>query len=252
MSRFKYAGKSADSDASIITKGQADALYASTKVDSTYVQTQIAANTSAMVTQSYVDTQDGLRAKKTDVDTADANYVPNAQKGVANGVATIGSDGYIPGVQLPTVVVDRVPFSVPGAITFTGIHEVNSTAVKTFQAGTLTIPDPGWPYVVWAIAVVQGASVAVTTAPATNYVGTENYGRIAVLGPADKLYSRCITTGNYGVDFFQAIPTANLNEVPAPLSGNLTLDLWLSLSAGSTYSFTSAGAFYYAMVLPAI
>ncbi len=140
---------------------------------------------------------------------------------------------------------------VNGTLTLSGTHEVISTTPKHFQAGSLSIVDPGWAYQVLVFVDLQGAATEAPQA-ATPWIGTGNYGKILVLGPADKVYAEGVSTGNDRNDFTQAVPYAALNAQPATLTGDLNLDLWLSLWSGTTYTFTSADARFYALVMPAI
>lgn len=255
MSNLKYVGRTPDGDSSILPKSYVDTTYATLKVDNVYVDSQIVVYTPAMVTPAYVDAEDALRAHKTDVDTADLNYVATTQRAVANGVASIGSDGYIPSAQLPTVISDRVPVFVNGSITMVAPHTCTHTTTKEFQAGSMTISDPGYPYRPLVFAVFQGGGTGDTT-PVDRWTGTGTYGKVVVLGPSDAVYAAGLSTGNFRNSFCYALPYAIGSQTPSSVTGSLTLDLWLSLwsSAGDPggYTFTTTGIQFFAMVFPAI
>ena len=56
---------------------------------------------------------------KSDVDHTH-DYIPNAEKGTANGVATLGADGKVPSTQLPSYVDDVLEFANKDAFPATG------------------------------------------------------------------------------------------------------------------------------------
>lgn len=56
---------------------------------------------------------------KSDVDHTH-DYIPNAEKGAANGVATLGADGKVPSTQLPSYVDDVLEFANKAAFPTTG------------------------------------------------------------------------------------------------------------------------------------
>jgi len=56
---------------------------------------------------------------KSDVDHTH-DYIPNAEKGAANGVATLGADGKVPSTQLPSYVDDVLEFANKDAFPATG------------------------------------------------------------------------------------------------------------------------------------
>ncbi len=249
---IRYLGPTPSTDGSILTKKWVDDTYATIRVDNAYVDSRTAMQIPTLITQAEVDALDNLRAKKADVTAADANYIHNSQKGVAGGIATINSSGYIPNTQIPATVSDRVPFAVPGSVTLTGIKEVLTTSPKEFQAGTLTIPDPGYPYQVFAFAEFRGASTESDPPLDPPIAGVASYGKVTILGPSDRIYAQGVSSGNYRFDSVRALPYAALNETSFVRNGTTTLDLWLSLWSGETYTYTGEGSSWYALVMPAI
>ena len=71
------------------------------------------------------------------------DYVPSSQKGVANGVATLGNDGKVPTAQLPSYVDDVIE-----AYTRSGTTPLSSTWLSLTDGGTALTPDNGKIYVV--------------------------------------------------------------------------------------------------------
>lgn len=76
--------------------------------------------------------------------TAASNAIPSSQKGVANGVATLGSDGKVPSSQLPSYVDDVVE-----AYIRSGQTALSSTWLATGSAsGTVITPESGVIYMI--------------------------------------------------------------------------------------------------------
>lgn len=109
MAKLTYVGRNPDSDAVVVPKSAADAAQAAAAVTTDSVATQIAGVAATLTTRSYVDAQDVGRAHITDVDAADALYVPASYLNAANGVAGLDSSGNLLSAQLPAgVKTDRV------------------------------------------------------------------------------------------------------------------------------------------------
>jgi len=251
MSGLQYVGRAPDSDFSVVHKKWVDDRYAQVKVDLAYVNSATTAALTSKVTTDYVDTQDNLRAKSADVDAADATYVPLSQKNQANGIATIGPDGYIPAAQLPALSTQRkVSYKFADTIYLTGTQSVQTTSAKEYKAATLTIPDPGFPYVPLAFADIQGGSTS--GAQGTRTEGTGSFGQISILDPTDVKYGWGICTDMKTLAYYKAIPYGPVGKLPAAVNGPLTLDLWLALWAGQTYIFTGASLLFWAMVYPSM
>jgi hypothetical protein len=248
-------GKAPNSDGSVVDRAYVGGRWGEVKVDLDYVNEQASLYSINMVDTHYVDAGDSGRAKRVDVDAADALYVLKSDKGVVGGVATIGSDGYIPDAQLGTVQTDRIPTYVNGTIILSGTKTVTTTLIREYVAGTLEIADPGYDYVVLPFAQIQAAPI-LAVPPATPMTGTPNYGKIAIVGPAptNEVFSQGICSGAAQFDFYTSVPYALKDATPLnvpPRQGDLNLDLCLSLFSGNTYSFSSLGIMLYAFVYPA-
>ena len=76
------------------------------------------------------------------------DYIPTSQKGTANGVASLGSDGKVPGTQLPPL--DYIPTSQKGAangVASLGADGKVPSAQLPEMGGetyTVTLPNSGW------------------------------------------------------------------------------------------------------------
>lgn len=253
---MKYTGRYPDADSSIAPKGFVDARYDGVKVDSTYVAGEIATQAANLVVPSYVDTQDALRAHKTDVDTADGGYLPLTQRGAASGVAPLDGSAVVPSANLPSgIQTERKPIFLPATtVPFTSTQVLTTVALKGYRAATLTIADPGFPYIPLFFAMVQGASVNGTQSDPM--LGTGNFGQIAVLRDSDDAkYSWCLTGSQKALDFSLCVPFADNSITPVtrpPLTGAQAFSLWFGLFSGSTYSFTTPGFNFFCMLYPGV
>ena len=109
---MKYVGRYPDADFSVVYKDYVDSSYAAVRVDSDFVQQTVAGEAQYLVDKAYVDQQDNFRAKKSQVDAADALYLPKSQKGSPNGIASLDEFGYVYSSQVPsTIVTERTPVS---------------------------------------------------------------------------------------------------------------------------------------------
>lgn len=248
----KYAGRAPDSDSSVITKGYTDTRYSTIKVDNAYISTSVANQAVPLTNQAYVDTQDNLRAKKAAVDTADGNYLAKTQIDAANGLVPLDVDAYIPAANLGTVATERKPVYIPGTITLSGDRNVSTTTAKEYQAGSLTIADPGYPYIPLFFAQVLGGSVLGTAASRAS--GTGSFGQISVLRTDDDAkYAWTLCTAHKGLAYHTAFPYADNLINPGtrpPLTGTTNWALWLGLWNGTTYTFNSTGMVFYVLVIP--
>ena len=253
MSGVPYVGRYPDSDSSLVHKQYIDTRYGQIAVDLDYVNSSAASEATAreLVTQSYVDSRDLLRAKKTDVDAADDNYVPLTQIGQPNGVATIGNDGFIPTQQLPVLVTDRVPVVVNVSTVSLSTRTVTTTSTKEFLAATININDPGYPYIPHVFGSISGSSGGEQSAIRRKNSG--GFGKMQVLTPTDQVVAGGVGQGTFQPRMNLIRPTCPPNATPISiptLKGATTLILWLSLWSGSAYTFTSSNFSFYAILHP--
>jgi len=245
---LKYVGRPPDSDFAVVTKKYVDDRYVVIKVDNAYVDGVVATKGATLVTPGYVNAADASLAKKTAVDAADALYVPN-------GVSSLDGSAYIPSGQLGTVQTNRKP-TVSGTATMflTGTRELLVISAKEYRVATITIADPGFPYIPLVFATIRGGSVNGTQLGHDK--GTSNYAQFSVLRSTDdKKYGWAVTTGQKKQVFHQVIPFGAASTTPItypPLTGAVTLDLWAGLYGGSTYTINATGLVFYAVAFPAV
>lgn len=255
MSTLQYRGRSPDSDFSIVHKNYVDGRYNTVRVDQAYINSQISAVAGTLVNQNYVDAQDALRATKAAADAADASYVPADQRGVANGVAPIGSDGYIPSANLPALQTTRKPvFKGPDQVFLSGQRTVTTTSSKEYQVATMTITDPGFPYYPATFAYIRGGPLgAIQNPPRT--MGTPNFGQVSILAADNTKYGWSLCGSRKVYAHHLVLPFADNTINPTtrpPVEGDLTLGLWVGLWGGTSYTFDSADLQFFTICYPAL
>lgn len=252
--RIPYVGRVPNSDSSIMTKVNVDDRYGELAVSDDFLGDQLAAETPALVTQTYVDTQDALRATKVAVDALDAQYLPDTARDAANGVAPLNSSGYVPATNLPFVYTSRWPtFHNVDNTYMTSQHTCTTTNVKEYEAARLTIPDPGFPYIPIPFALVLGGALAGTAA--SESVGTSIYGQITILDASNTKWGWCITSGQKQLVYHSCLPFADSTVNPTsrpPVTGSTTLSLYLSVWGGASYTFDPLGLQFYAIAMPGV
>lgn len=249
----KYVGRTPNNDASLVTAGWADTRHATLAVNDAYIAASVASYAAAapLKTPAYVDSQDALRATETAVDAADAQCVPLADVGVANGVASLDGSLYIPEEQLPDLVLSRPGFYAPATeVHLTGEQTLIATNTKTFKAATVEITDPGYDYCALPMGFVRGRSVG--TMGHSRRRGGDSSGRLTVLDDADNLFGGGRTDTSMALASWPIVPTAAMGTFPSVVSGDLTLDLWLALLGGTGYVFSEEAFVFFALVIPAI
>lgn len=266
MARLSYVGRDPTSDSVLVPKTYADSTAAATLVTSdevtAAVTTQITLNT--LEPQSYVNTQDGLRAHKSAVDAADATYLATSALNAANGVPGLDSSGGVLLSQIPSgVTTDRVA-KVYNAATDGTLHlgptdtlTVTTENMRESSLATITVPDPGYPWLPLPFAVVQGACRS-GDQPPDHMTGMQVSGLLAVMAPvgvSDRVFGSGLCTPSYTYEYYYCIPYGGSNYTPVnnpPLTGSLQLDFYASCFAGSGYSFYGAAAVFWILVMPAI
>lgn len=250
MSTLAYRGRAPDSDYTLIPKSYADTNYAAQQVTPAFISAAVINEMVNGVTPAYVDQEDSFLAHKNAVNTADATYLPNTALGVANGVAQLGSDVYIPAAQLPALQTERKPF-LKNADTYfltgTATREVTTVNPREFQVASLAIPDLGFVYTPLFFAVIRGGSINGTAT--TRTMGTGNYAQISVFRSDNTRYAFTLTTGQQPYDAFTCLPSS---DVITPLSGANTFGLYVGMQSGRTYTFSAIGLRFFALVFPGL
>ena len=265
MSSLQYRGRYPDSDSSLVHKGFADSDNQSIIVDANWVNTTVATavTSNSLQTPTYVNNQDTLRAHKTDVDAADNNYLPLAALGVAGGVATM--DGlHLKDSQVPDgVMVNRVAqiydlanygtaYLAPGMT-----HTVTTTTAREYKIASITVPDPGYPWIPLCFGTIGGYFNGNPDPNRT--IGTDNLGQVTVMPPSgvsDTIYAAGALNGiPQRMSYYPFIPHGGLNWTPSNvpvINGSLTLNLYGCCYGVSGFVFSGTGLNYRVLVFPAL
>jgi len=260
-----YVGLPPNTDSSVVTKLWADQYQATVVVDANWVNKTLASEIThdQLMTPAYVDSEDALRAHKTDVDAADQNYIPDDAWGAPNGVAMLDANGDLVAAEIPP----GVPTSRQ-ALVYTAArnghiylhpgtyHQTNTQTYREFLLADITIPDPGYPWRPLVYAQVGGFSNG-GTVPATASQGTGNMGLVTVMPPSEvsnTIYGVGICTALYAtLGFYPVLPSGAGHQTPIttpPLVGGVELEMWCCSYAMAGYVFVGDGMFFQAQVIP--
>lgn len=243
MAILKYKGKVADSDASLMSRGDIADRFASTAVNTANVDAEVAAQSTDLVTPTYVDNADVPKAKKTAVDSADALKILATLRGAANGVASLDASTKIPVAQLPALP-DRLVQYATSPVTSSG-SPWSATGGAASKVAQLTIPDPGYPYRILPFASMENRA---------NTAG-QSIGRIyAVRRSTGAKIGRGTSTTSSDWHRIKCTPCSNSGETaPAGFTGSDFVDFYVEKqSGGSLHIFTTFNFSYYALIIPVI
>lgn len=281
MPTLAYIGRAPDNDATVVPKSYADSQEAALAVTTGIVNSIITTAAVNLTSASYVDSQDALRAHKTDVTTADNSYLASTARGAASGVASLDPDGNLTAAQVPTagLVNDRVfkcyslnqstlpvlggtGSAIGGAIgnqllASGATRTVTTTSVREFRLATIVVPDPGFPWRPLPFAWIQGNSSG-SAQPASRQSGTGNYGLVTCCPPSgvsDAIYGIAVCTASYFTDTYELTPYAAANQthtsVP-PITGGLQLDLYCSCWSGTSFTFLGTNLQFFVLAVPSL
>ena len=265
MSSLQYRGRYPDSDSSLVHKSYADAASQSLIVDTNWVNTAVATAVTAnsLQTPTYADNQDALRAHKAAVDAADDSYVPAYALAQPGGLATM--DGLnLTASQVPDgVMVNRVAhiydvanygtvFLAPGMT-----HSVTTTTIREYKIASITVPDPGYPWIPLCFGVIGGYFNS--TPDANRTIGTDNLGQVTVMPPSgvsDTIYAVGALNGiPQRLSYYPFQPHGGLNWTPSNvpvINGSLTLNLYGCCYGVSGFVFSGIGLSFRVLVFPAL
>lgn len=263
---LRFVGPTPPSNtASVLPKEQADAMFAQLEVTSATVSAQITNyllnNPTAPV--SYFITQNALVAQQSAVTAADALYAQSSSLNVANGVAGLDVNGNLLTAQVNSsyVITNRVAnyYSVgvpsgtagylggtvnttPGAtgvVLINGSYEVATSGTPYSQLASLSVPDPGWPWLPICSGLILGDSSSTTTAPATRSQGTGNAGLVLVTAVSEltPVYGIALCADSYHTDAYPIQPSGVVNQTPTPITGAMEFAVWGTCWNSPPYTF---------------
>ena len=244
-------------------KTYADTASQSLIVDTTWVNTTVATTVTAnsLQTPTYVNNQDALRAHKTDVDAADNAYVPAYALAQPGGLATM--DGlHLTASQVPSgVMVNRVAriydlanygtaYLLPGST-----HTVNTTTTREYKIASISVPDPGYPWIPLCFGVIGGYYN--TTPDPDRTKATDYLGQVTVMPPSgvsDTIYAAGALNGvAQRAAYYPFLPHGGLNWTPTTvpaINGPLTLDLYGCCYGVGGFVFTGTGLNFRVLAFP--
>ena len=99
------------------------------------------------------DKETTYRTGNVNITPSNIGAIPTDEKGVANGVATLGSDGLVPTAQLPSYVDDVID-AYPRA----GATELSASWLSATQGGAALTPEKGKIYILLADSTTYSAN----------------------------------------------------------------------------------------------
>ena len=246
-SPLRYVGRYPDTQGSLAPRSYA--LAAAEKVDVRIdsVAKEIDSQVYTLASIRYVDQQDALRAQKTAVTAADEAYFPATN----HNLATLDSTGFVPtGMYPPNVISNRTSKFYESAASG---GTVSTAGYRSLLLGTVTIPDPGYPYVVLPFAWVSGSDPYGTAV--SRWVGTGSTGKLVVMPTTggDVIYGWGICAGSSSSSAHPVTPAASMGVTAQKVFGSLTLGLYGSVMVEAPdRSYTFGGGTFYVIIMPAV
>jgi len=257
MPTIRYEGRYPDADASLTHKRWADDAIAASAVTPSFVNGEVdrVIAASNLQTTTYVDAQDALLAKIADFTAADNNCLDATTRGVT--VAPLDGSGMVTANYLPPgLITERVIRTHVGTASFSGTLTSTTTTVRERKLATVSIPDPGFPYLVLPFGNVTGYAGA--TPEVYPWTGNGVCGLFVVCPPAgagEVIYGLGGGTDSTLMSSYPILPYAASGSTPLTrpaVTGALTLDLYGSCFQGTGYVFSSSGLSFYVLIVPAI
>jgi hypothetical protein len=262
---LRYMGRYPDSDAVIVPASYAVADNAATAVSLNWIDSQTAIAAANLVNDAWVNQQVANYTSESQVTTALSAYVPESTLGAASGIAQLGANEEIPSGQLPVLVTNSLAVSYDAVSVGTvylasnATFVVTSTTIGAYVIASVNIPDPGYPWIPFPIAYVQGYAGGASSG--TRLAGNGNSGLLTVTPPistsAPVVYGAGLMTDDPVANYYQCVPGAITAAgvitplTQTPVSGSLTLQLSASCWSGNNYTVSGAGLVFYVLVLPA-
>jgi hypothetical protein len=134
---------------------------------------------------------------------------------------------------------------------------VVTETIGEYTIGQVTIADPGYPWIPWPFAYVQGFAGGVGSG--SRLQGNGNSGLLVVtpLNAQLPIYAAGVMTDDPLPNYYQAIPYGATTDSMTPLlqpaiNGPLTLQLSACCWTGNAYTVGGTGLVFYVLVLPSI
>lgn len=260
---LRYMGPM-DTTACVVTAAYAQGDENTFLVTPAWITQQVTSAAANLVTSDWVTQQASHYTTQTQVNDSLTAYIPTTSLGVSSGVAQLGSNGLIPGGQLPTLMTNNMAQGYDpvhdGTVFLPSdqTHTVTTENINEFIIANVEIPNPGYSWIPLPFAYVQGYSSSASSG--SRLVGNHNFGllTVTVAGTTLPLYGVGLCTDDTLPNFYVVSPSAivtspavtPLNQVP--LEGAQTLELGGCNWAGSQYTFSGAGLQFFVLVVPAV
>lgn len=245
MAELKYVGKPADNDLGLMTHGDVNQRFATQYVSQADVDAVVNPQLPPLVSLSYVQQQDALIARTTYVDQQDALYELRSDRGVANGIAYLDTNGRIPAAQMPTMSDFRPAIHRNTAPTNTNWATMSLGRTSARQLHSYTLPDPGYPYTLIVVAHVLAKSNGDWSLPACEV-------RAGSTSSSADIISHGFGTEQQSWQAIKVLPQAESGN-PMSRTGSMNLYLYGWRESGeASVSFDDIGFSWYVWTLPAI
>ncbi len=258
---LRYVGRSPDTTGTLCTVSYAQKDQGAYLVTSTWTAGQITSAVANLVNETWINQQVANYTTQTQVTTNLEAYIPTSSLG--STVAQLGSNGSIPTGQLPAVTLNNLALNYDVTTSGTvfllpGIsHTTTTTTLGELKIGTITIPNPGYPWIPYPFAKVLGYSSA--TSSGSRLIGTSNSGILTVTqqGVTSPLYGAGLFTDDPGSNYYSVVPAAiPLGPVTpltqTPLTTGMTFELSGCNWTGTGYTYNGTGLIFFILVLPAL
>ena len=272
---LRYVGRPPDTSATV---APASAVYSSAAnssnlfsrylVTTSWLANQITTLSSAdpPVMSDYITQQAANYATQSQVTTALQQFIANSQIGAANGYAKLVNGGVPvgPGAQIASVSTNNKigVYAMTNQLLPSGNTYAITGTTTSFPLGTVTVPNPGYPWIPIPFAYVQGASTA--SGPG-RLIGSGNYALLTVTpqGLASPVYAAGYMTDDPIMNYYPVVPCAvpginttgspvtPLTQQPLTLTTTFTLSVSGSGSSTTGYTVSGTGLVFYIAVVPA-
>lgn len=173
-------------------------------------------------------------ADKNGADIA-ATYIPLTQKGVANGIATLGSDGKVPAAQLPSYVDDVIEGYCQSSTEFL-LNKSDSSSKVTGESGKIYVDLNAGKTFRWSGSqfVEISASLALGETSSTAYAGNKGKANADAIAALEQTVEQLQTdfgdwTTTVETDYQEKLVSGTniktVNGVSILGSGNITIDV---------------------------
>lgn len=244
-SPLRYVGRYPDTEGSVAPRSYAQAANDKTKVTTDFITKTVDGLVFSLATTAYVDQQDNTKALKTAVTAADEAYFP----ATGHNLAVLDNEGFVAASQIPTgsIVTNRVSGCYVGSA---GGGTVSGSGFRALLLGTVSVPDPGFPYVVLPFAWVSGSAAGT----GSRWAGAGTSAKLVVMPTSsDAVCGWGVCAASQRPSSYPLTPAVSMGVASQKFTGAITLGLYGSvMTEGAGLSYTFGGGSFYVITLPAV